>query len=149
MMEQLQANPFEKQTYERLVDFGHTFSPSLEAKSDFLITHGDAVAIDIALSAALSLEIGMLELSELGRILGTLLDLGLPIYSTLLDVDLCREALECASLHRGGSCNLVVPEKIGVGQFVKNSQTITDLQLSKSLGRISNFSAKYHVAKFK
>src|SRR5690606_33336226 len=60
MLEELEQNPYEDRTYQRLVDFGHTFSPLLEAAYDFTLHHGDAVAIDIALSATIAEELGLL-----------------------------------------------------------------------------------------
>ena len=44
MLEQLQQNPYENITLQRLVDMGHTFSPALESASAFRLSHGEAVA---------------------------------------------------------------------------------------------------------
>ncbi len=60
MLDELRQNPYEDQTYERLVDFGHTFSPAIEAALGFEIDHGEAVAIDIALSATLAHVLGLM-----------------------------------------------------------------------------------------
>jgi 3-dehydroquinate synthase len=50
MVEELEQNIYEDRSYERLVDFGHTFSPLLESASQFRMTHGEAVAVDMELS---------------------------------------------------------------------------------------------------
>src|SRR5208337_3750876 len=49
-LEELETNLYEDKTYRRVLDFGHTFSPLVESVSDFQVSHGAAVAIDIALS---------------------------------------------------------------------------------------------------
>ncbi len=54
MLEELEPNMFEDQTYQRLVDFGHTVSPALEAASGFSLSHGEAVAIDMAFSTVVT-----------------------------------------------------------------------------------------------
>ena len=43
MLEELETNFIEDQTYERLVDLGYTFSPALEAASDFMTLFGSAI----------------------------------------------------------------------------------------------------------
>ena len=57
MLDELSDNSYEDRTLERLVDFGHTFSGRLEELSDYRLLHGQAVAIDIALSTALAAEL--------------------------------------------------------------------------------------------
>ena len=64
MLEELEGNLYEDRSYKRLVDLGHTFSPAIEAASGFKIHHGEAVAIDIALSATISAELKMIPESD-------------------------------------------------------------------------------------
>src|SRR6185369_8716447 len=59
MLEELQENPYEDQSYRRLVDMGHTFSPAIEAASGYTLHHGEAVAIDVAISATIAAELGL------------------------------------------------------------------------------------------
>jgi 3-dehydroquinate synthase len=47
MLMNLQSNFYEQKELRRLMDFGHTFSPIIEGKSDYRIPHGFAVAIDM------------------------------------------------------------------------------------------------------
>jgi len=116
MLEELEPNIYEDRTYKRLVDFGHTFSPALEAVSEFSLSHGEAVAIDIALSAVLANQLGLLSSEVSVRLLTLLLDVGLPVWSPLLTADLCQRGLREMTLHRGGQPNLVVP--IGIGEAI-------------------------------
>lgn len=136
MLEELAANPYEEQSLERLADFGHTFSGRLEEVSGYQLRHGEAVAIDIALSAALAAELGMLRSSEVEEILTTLVDLGLPTSSPLLTDAMLQEAMHATVAHRGGSLNLVVPTAIGEGAFVRSRSDVPDLALVRARRRI-------------
>ena len=90
MIEELESNIYEDQTFERLVDFGHTFSPLLEAETRYQLSHGQAVAVDIALSTALSYDLGIIDYRYRDRILYLLKNLGLPIYVRELTPSLCN-----------------------------------------------------------
>ena len=103
MLNQLKTNLYEDKTLERLVDFGHTFSPSLESASKFEIPHGHAVAIDIALSASIASELDVLNRSDRDHIITLLGRLGLQTNSPLLTWPLCRESLATTSMHRGAA----------------------------------------------
>ena len=140
MLDQLEPNLFEDQTYERLVDFGHTFSPLLESKSGFTMPHGMAVAIDMALSSAISFELDLLTEDELNRILNLLQTLGLPIKSDLLTLALCRQSLSAASKHRGGQPNLVIPATIGCGEVIGSEISLSDSNIKNALERIRKHS---------
>lgn len=133
MLEELEPNIFENKTYERLVDFGHTISPLIEADANWKIHHGEAVAIDMALSAVISHKIGILEEVELNYIISTILAIGLPIYASHLTVNLCRKALLEAALHRGGSPNLVLPTEIGCATFLKSTNDLPENILTSSI----------------
>lgn len=133
MLDELEPNLFENRTYERLVDFGHTFSPLLEAAADFSIHHGEAVAIDMALSTVIAFEKELIGENTRDRLLESLLNLGLPLYSPLLDVDRCRLSISDASSHRGGQPNLVVPAGIGTGCFVTSHSVLTNSLFDSAL----------------
>ncbi|WP_053078443.1 3-dehydroquinate synthase family protein [Methylobacterium tarhaniae] len=124
MLQELAQNPYEDQGYERLVDFGHTFSPLLEADSAHRLSHGEAVAIDMALTMALSAELGLVAPASRNRILSLLRRLGLPTDSPLLTPELCRRALEQAALHRGGRPNLVLPTDLGPSRFLQAADAV-------------------------
>lgn len=119
MVSQLEINFYEDISFERLMDFGHTFSNVLESDSLWTIPHGFAVSIDIALSLYLSYRFNLLSYKDLERSLNVLINLGLPIFSKYLTQDSCLRALKKAILHRGGEINLVIPTAIGKGTFIK------------------------------
>lgn len=133
MLEELEQNPYEDQTYERVVDFGHTFSPALEAALGFELHHGEAVAIDLAFSTHLAFAMGML--TEVGhqRVIRLLRRVGLPTHSTTLDLALCRHALFEASKQRGGAVNLVIPTAIGRTTFLRRSGDLPEEMIERAL----------------
>ncbi|HEX7035603.1 MAG TPA: iron-containing alcohol dehydrogenase [Pseudomonadales bacterium] len=124
MLEELGKNPYEDRTYERLVDFGHTFSPLLEAASRYRLSHGRAVAVDMALTTVISSKLGLVDTAFRERVLDTIASLELPVYSNHLTVELCEESLRGALLHRGGKPNLVLPNGLGTAQFLGSADDI-------------------------
>jgi 3-dehydroquinate synthetase/predicted NBD/HSP70 family sugar kinase len=119
MLEELEPNIYEDQTSKRLVDFGHTFSPLLEAASGFRLSHGEAVAIDMALTYVIATQVGGLDEASRDRAVAALVTAGLPIYSPLLTEQLCVTAIEEALRHRAGALNLVIPTTIGQATFLE------------------------------
>lgn len=136
MLEQLAPNFFEDQTYCRRVDFGHTFSGLIEEHSSYEISHGQAVAVDMAMSASLAVTLGRLSRADFDRILALLKARGLPVTSPLLTPELCADALRAAAGHRGGTANLVIPETIGSCGFVTDGSTLSREVLETSIGRL-------------
>ena len=138
MLDELRTNPYEDQGYERLVDFGHTFSPLLEAARGFEIQHGEAVAIDMALSATIARSLDLIGSDVWLRVINLLRTASLPVFDPHLDLRLCREALTEAGRHRGGSVNLVVPAGIGRAVFLKQRADVPDAVLQPALECLSS-----------
>jgi 3-dehydroquinate synthase len=136
MLDELRTNLTEQSSYQRSVDFGHTFSPALEAKIQFSVPHGFTVAIDMSLSAALSVELGRLSRDAMNRVLSCLHSAGLPVWHDELTPDLCLRALRDAEEHRGGNVNLVIPTAIGSCTFVRSMDEISESLLRAALGRL-------------
>jgi 3-dehydroquinate synthase len=141
MLDELGRNPYEDQGYERLVDFGHTFSPALEAALGFEIQHGEAVAVDIALSAAIARARGTLDAAACSRIVEALRGVGLPVAARRLDLALCRGALDEAARHRGGAMNLVVPAGVGRAVFLRRREEVPDDLLEEALASLEERAA--------
>lgn len=133
MLEQLSENPLETST-KRLVDMGHTFSPTLEEESGFSIPHGEAVAIDMAFSCLLAEDLGLLSGGDGRRVIHLLRRVGLPVSSPLLTVELCKIAIKNAIAHRAGNLNLVMPARIGEGVFLESATSLTTERLARVLG---------------
>jgi 2-epi-5-epi-valiolone synthase len=119
MMDELRDNLYEDD-HARSVDFGHTFSPSLEARTGYRVAHGEAVAVDIVLSTAIAVELGLCEATLLPRVASLLRGAGLPVAHETLDRELAFDAIDAARAHRDGALNLVVPLEIGAVTFVQD-----------------------------
>lgn len=117
MMEELQPNIYEWDL-ERRVDFGHAFGHILEIQSQFELHHGEAVAIDMALSTHIAYQRGECDEDTLKRILLLLSNIGLPLYHTCCDPSLVWRGLADVVAHRGGKLNLVIPTGIGSAAFL-------------------------------
>jgi len=135
MLDQLRQNPYEDKTLKRLVDMGHTFSPALESASLFSMSHGEAVAVDMALSCCIAEVLGLQAAAEGERFLAVLAKLGLPLFSPLLSVELCRSAAGAAIQHRGGQLNLVLPTKVGAAVFA-GQEAVEPYVLQRALCRL-------------
>jgi 3-dehydroquinate synthase len=142
MLDELRTNPYEDQGYERVVDFGHTFSPALEAAMGFELQHGEAVAIDIALSATIAQSLGLVSAEVWRRIVGVLKKASLPVFAPRLDLRLCQEALCEARRHRGGAMNLVLPTGIGSVMFLKDRDELPDAVLEQALAALAACAAE-------
>jgi 3-dehydroquinate synthetase len=141
MLSELRTNIFETATLERKVDFGHTFSPTLESAVDFTIPHGFAVSIDIVLSTAISRGRGLLDDRDARRIAHCLANAGLPVRHPALTAPLCRKAIEDAARHRGGRPNLVLPMGIGDAAFVRDTAELSDSEIEAALDWTARLSA--------
>jgi 3-dehydroquinate synthetase len=115
MMQELQPNLFEH-SLERLPDFGHTFGPYLELP--LKIRHGEAVALDIAISTCIAVDMEIADRSLRNRILEDMDKLGLPTWDNRIKTSQLEAALDSSSAHRAGKLNLVVPDRIGSGTFI-------------------------------
>jgi 3-dehydroquinate synthase len=139
MVEELEQNIYEDRSYERLVDFGHTFSPLLESASQFRMTHGEAVAVDMALSCMIASEFGFIKDPETARILNAIRGAGLPLFSPLLTQGLCEDALDHSVRHRGGMLNLVVPALVGAATFVPRREDVGPALLGRAIVGLREF----------
>lgn len=125
MLVQLTPNLWEHDL-DRLVDFGHTFSPTLEMAALPDLLHGEAVAIDMALCCAISTGRGLLPERDLRSILATFRHLGLPLTHPAGTPALLERALADSVRHRGGRQRLPVPVRPGHAVFL-NDITPADL----------------------
>lgn len=119
MLEELEKNLWEKDL-ERLVDFGHSFGPTIEMEALPKLLHGESVAIDMALSVVISHQRGLLSDDELERIFVVYRALELPIYHEICKSKLLIEALADTVTHRDGQQRMPLPKHIGAGVFVND-----------------------------
>jgi 3-dehydroquinate synthase len=118
------GDPFEMGS-ARPLDFGHWAAHKLEQLSRFEISHGDAVAIGIALDVLYSRNIGLLEEKSAARILNLLEKLGFKLFADeLLNADNANlpailSGLEEFREHLGGELNITLLKEIGIGVEVQ------------------------------
>lgn len=117
MLKELEPNLWENDL-ERIVDYGHTFSPSLELKSDPALLHGEAVAVDMALSTGLSFSRGLISKQEAERSIMLIKNSKLPIQHSIFTVSLLEDALKDTIKHRDGLQRVPLMSKLGQAVFV-------------------------------
>ncbi|MEM7555183.1 MAG: sedoheptulose 7-phosphate cyclase [Cyanobacteria bacterium P01_A01_bin.84] len=105
---------------DRVIAYGHSWSPTLELAPRVPIFHGHAVNIDMALSATLAARRGYITSEDRDRILGLMSRIGLSLDHPLLNADLLWEATESISLTRDGKQRAAVPKPIGECFFVND-----------------------------
>lgn len=140
MLGQLHFNLWED-GLQRLVDFGHSFSPMLEMAAEPRLLHGEAVAIDMAISCAIAAQRQLLDADEFVGILSVFSRLGLPLTHRSCTPTLLECALLDATRHRGGSQHLPVPVTAGSAVFLEN---VTGSELRRSLHRLHDIAAQIH-----
>ncbi|MBO1416093.1 sedoheptulose 7-phosphate cyclase [Streptomyces sp. FH025] len=136
MLEELQPNLWES-VLERCVDYGHTFSPTVEMYAVSELLHGEAVAIDMALTTGISLERGLMTEDDAVRVLDVMTGLGLsPWNDALKEQDLLVKALEDTVRHRDGLQRLPLTRGIGDHVFVND---VTPAQIEAGMAFVDSY----------
>jgi demethyl-4-deoxygadusol synthase len=112
---------------DRVIAYGHTWSPTLELAPQRPIYHGHAVNIDMAFSATIAAKRGYITNNDRDRILGLMSRIGLTLDHPLFDEKLVWKATESISLTRDGKQRAAMPRPIGTCFFV-NDFTRQELQ---------------------
>ncbi|MGF1427163.1 sedoheptulose 7-phosphate cyclase [Kitasatospora sp. LaBMicrA B282] len=137
MLSELQPNLWEK-TLERAMDYGHSFSPTLEMRALPELLHGEAVCVDMALTSVLAARRGLLDPVECARILTLMRRLQLPVHHRLLEPGLLHDALTDTVRHRDGRQRLPLPVGIGAGIFVDD---LTPHELTRAVHELHSAAA--------
>lgn len=119
MLEELHDNLWEHRL-ERVVDYGHSFSPTLEMRALPALLHGEAVNLDMALTTLIAQGRGLMTDRQCARVLNTMRMLRLPVHHPLLEPKLLRDALADTVRHRDGRQRLPLPVGIGDAVFVND-----------------------------
>jgi 3-dehydroquinate synthase len=125
---------------DRVIAYGHTWSPTLELTPDPHLLHGHAVAIDMAFSATLAAQQGHISVADRDRILGLISRLGLALDHPNLDLALLWKATQSIMLTRDGLLRAAVPHPIGTCDFVND---LTHEQLAAALEQHKELCAGY------
>ena len=94
-------------------NLGHTIGHGVEARSDFTISHGRAVAIGMAIVSRAGEKYGICSADTRDRIQAAIVKFGLPCSTERTARELYESALSDKK-RSGGTVNLVVPERIGL-----------------------------------
>jgi 3-dehydroquinate synthetase len=105
---------------DRVIAYGHTWSPTLELTPEVPMLHGHGVNVDMALSATLAERRGYITAVERDRILGLMSRLGLALDSPYLTAKLLHRATRSIVQTRDGLLRAPVPRPIGECFFVND-----------------------------
>ncbi|GAB2770885.1 3-dehydroquinate synthase [Nocardioides salsibiostraticola] len=105
---------------DRVIAYGHTWSPTLELAPDVPYFHGHAINVDMAFSATVAERRGLITAVERDRILGLMSSIGLTLDSPFLTPELVRSATESIKQTRDGLLRAALPSPIGTCVFVSD-----------------------------
>ncbi|MBD8606362.1 sedoheptulose 7-phosphate cyclase [Aeromicrobium fastidiosum] len=105
---------------DRVIAFGHTWSPTLELSPPAPFFHGHAINIDMALSTTVAEQRGLLSTADRDRVLGVMSALGLALDSPHLTAELLEEATASILKTRDGLLRAAVPDPIGQCHFLND-----------------------------
>ena len=125
-MLELEAPNLHEIDLDRVIAFGHTWSPTLELAPPTPFFHGHAINIDMALSTTLAEQRGLLSVADRDRVLNVMSALGLSLDSPHLTPDLLATATTSILKTRDGLLRAAVPDPIGRCRFL-NDVTVDEL----------------------
>ncbi|MBF2066301.1 MAG: sedoheptulose 7-phosphate cyclase [Calothrix sp. C42_A2020_038] len=105
---------------DRVIAYGHTWSPTLELAPCIPLYHGHAVNIDMALSATIAERRGYISVTDRDRILNLMSRIGLALDHPLLEGDLLWHATKSIIQTRDGKLRAAMPRPIGTCFFVND-----------------------------
>jgi 3-dehydroquinate synthetase len=108
---------------DRVIAFGHTWSPTLELTPPAPFFHGHAVNIDMALSTTLAEQRGYLSVADRDRVLGVMAALELALDSEHLTPELLERATAAILRTRDGLLRAAIPDPIGRCRFLNDVTT--------------------------
>lgn len=119
-MLELEAPNLHELMLDRVIAYGHTWSPTLELAPQIPLLHGHAVNIDMAISATIAEKRGYISATDRDRILGLMSRLGLALDHPLMEIDLMWQATQSIMLTRDGLLRAAMPHPIGTCHFVND-----------------------------
>ncbi|KQU56945.1 3-dehydroquinate synthase [Rhodococcus sp. Leaf278] len=119
-MLELEAPNLHEIDLDRVIAFGHTWSPTLELTPPAPFFHGHAINIDMALSTTVAEQRGHLSTADRDRVLGVMSSIGLALDSPYLTPELLSEATASILKTRDGILRAAVPDPIGTCTFLND-----------------------------
>lgn len=114
------GDPFELGS-ARPLDLGHWVAHKCETLSKYRLSHGEAVAIGLAVDVLCARELGLFSKADAERVIDLLGRLGFQLYAPELEMkngDLLIQGLEEFREHLGGKLTLILPTAIGQSTVV-------------------------------
>lgn len=106
-------------TGERMrLNLGHTIGHGVEAKSNFTVSHGKAVAIGMAIVSRSARQFGICSADTAQSIISVIENFGLPVTTECTAEDIYSCALSDKK-RSGKTVNLIIPERIGFCRIQK------------------------------
>ena len=105
---------------DRVIAYGHTWSPTLELAPEVPLFHGHAISVDMAFSATVAERRGYITTGDRDRILRLFSGLGLTIDSPYLTPELLARATESIVQTRDGLLRAAAPRPIGTCHFMND-----------------------------
>ena len=112
---------------DRVIAFGHTWSPTLELTPQVPLRHGHAINVDMALSMTIAWRRQLITMEERDRVLRLMSRVGLTLDHELFDIELVWQATKSIMLTRDGLQRAAMPNPIGECKFV-NDLTYEELK---------------------
>lgn len=125
---------------DRVIAYGHTWSPTLELAPSVPLLHGHAVNIDMALSATIAQQRGYITVEDRDRILGLMSRIGLSLDHPLLDIEHLWYSTQSITQTRDGLQRAAMPKPIGECFFVND---LTREELDAALAEHKRICAEY------
>jgi 3-dehydroquinate synthase len=105
---------------DRVIAFGHTWSPTLELTPTPPMFHGHAISVDMAFSTTIAKERGYISESERDRVFWLMSRIGLSLDSPHLTSELLAAATPSIVQTRDGLLRAAVPMPIGTCHFIND-----------------------------
>lgn len=135
-MLELEVPNLQELDLDRVIAFGHTWSPTLELTPAVPYFHGHAVNIDMAFSTTLAEQRGLISVSERDRIFWLMSRIGLTLDSPHLTPELLQRGTESIVQTRDGLLRAAVPHPIGTCDFINDlpeAEMRTTLEVHREL----------------
>jgi len=129
-MLQLEVPNLAELDLDRVIAYGHTWSPTLELTPETPFFHGHAISVDMAYSATLAAARGYISVADRDRVLALFSRLGLTIDTPYLTADLLQESTKSILQTRDGLLRAAAPKPIGECTFMND---VDDAELARTL----------------
>jgi 3-dehydroquinate synthase len=117
LIETVWADPWEAEL-SRVLDLGHSLSKVFEETLCPRPTHGEAVALDMAIACAVGVQKGRLSLDDLARITTLMSRSGLDVDHAGIDRELLRRGCDDTTVHRDASTLSPIVGPVGEVSFL-------------------------------